>query len=239
MIFTLHSPYTAKRKSVNKIGRLLFTLFLLINVISFVVAQNTTATIILTVDMSETEVSTEGVFVVGNFFNGFPEPLVDNGDGTWSYFGSFTKGDSLFYLFRNGQIDEVLKEGDCTTSDGKKRLLVVPNETETSIPKVCFNHCIICDEITTTTANFILSRVVFRLIPNPMQSHTYLCWENKEDIIINNIQLLDMKGRVLRVYKNITKPQLNIERGSLSKGAYLLKISDQKGRVVIQKLMVS
>lgn len=218
---------------------LLIIILLFIYTPNFLPAQSTTASVVFTVDMSDIAVSTEGVFVVGNFFNQSPEPLIDNGDGTWSYFGIFSKGDSLTYLFRNGEIDEVLQIGNCTTSEGEKRLLVVPNEVETTLPEVCFNHCIICNEITTNTTDFLLEEKEFQLFPNPMQSTSNLCWKNEEDIIINRVKLLDIKGSLLREYKNLTSPEISIKRGNLGTGIYLLNIIDQKGRVFIQKLMVN
>jgi len=185
--------------------------------------------------MSEETVDPTGVFVVGNFFNGSPEPLDNNGDGTWSYNASFTKGDSLFYLFQNGMSNESLIGNTC--SSGDRRILIAPNEEEVILPTVCFNYCNACDALSTSINEFLLSHFSFRLFPNPFVDRTVAYWENGQDFI-TNIQLLDFSGRILRSYNNFIDNQLVIEKKSLLSGIYFLKINDQKGRVGTYKLVV-
>jgi len=199
------------------------------------VAQNTVSSVVLTVDMSDEEVAPEGVFVVGNFFNGTPEALDDNGDGTWSFPLSFTKGDSLFYLFRNGTVAEELKETTCTTNGMERRMLVVP-EVDTMIA-ACFNYCVNCSEITTSTNELLLEDLAFQVSPNPMQNYTIASWENNKEAI-KQIQLWNMVGQKISAYNDLQGTQLIIEKDNLTKGIYLLEIRTLSGKATTQKLMV-
>jgi len=199
------------------------------------VAQSTISSVTLTVDMSDQEVAPEGIFVIGNFFNGTPEELDDNGDGTWSYPLSFTIGDSLFYLFSNGAELEELKETTCTVGVESRRVLVVP-ETDTTLT-TCFNYCVSCSEITTSTNNLLLENLSFQVSPNPMQAHTTASWKNSKESI-NRIQLWDMVGRKVRTYNQLPGTQLTIERANLSRGIYLLEIQTLSGKSTTQKIMV-
>lgn len=214
----------------------LFLLILISSTTHLLYAQNGTSRVTLTVDMSAETIAEEGVFVVGNFFNGTPELLDDNGDGTWSYPLTFTTGDSLFYKFMNGTVEEEVTEGACLTADGQQRLLVVPDE-ETTIVETCFNHCVTCEALTTSTSEVLLADWQFQLSPNPMQTHTVASWK-MEEVRIHHIQLLDLSGRTLRTYNKLDSSNLTIEKGALSTGIYLLKIRDEEGRVATQKLIV-
>lgn len=199
------------------------------------VAQNVTSSVVLTVNMSEEEVASEGVFVRGNFFNETPELLDDNGDGTWSYTLSFTIGDSLFYSFVNGSITEELQETACSINGESRRVLIVP-AIDTTIA-TCFNYCVNCSEITTSTNELLTNILSFDLSPNPMQTHTLAAWENSKESI-RRIELWDMAGRKIRAYNDLEATQLMIERGNLAKGIYLLKLGTRSGKTATQKLMV-
>ena len=212
----------------------LLTLLFFLGLHFFSNAQETSS-ITLTVDMTNETVSSEGVFVVGNFFNGTPELLEDNGDGTWSYTLSFTQRDSLFYLFQNGTVAEELKETACLDESSQNRWLVVPETDE--VINNCYNYCVACDAITTTTNDFELKSIAFKLFPNPMHTHTLASWEHNKTTIAT-IDLITSNGQLLRTYQQLNDNQVVIEKGALSSGIYFLKLTDEIGRVATQKLFV-
>ena len=127
------------------------TLILLFST-QFLLAQTGTSRLTFTVDMSNEEVAAEGIFVTGNFFNGLQEPLDHIGNNIWVYTLAFSKGDSLFYRFENGEQPEEFKETTCLDAERQRRLFVVPDEDEATVPEVCFNHCTNCCLLYTSDA---------------------------------------------------------------------------------------
>jgi len=202
----------------------------------FLAAQNIIP-LTFTVDVSEQEAPSEGVFVLGNFFNGSPEPLDDNGDGTWSYTASFTIGDTLFYRFAIDQELEVINSTDCLDNNGTNRWLVVPNADTVLVAPVCFNHCITCAEIATDTDDILLAEWQFKLYPNPMEEYTSAYWQNQQNEI-RLLQLFSINGQLLHTYSVHDKLQLTIQRGTLEAGLYFLKVQDTLGRIGVQKMVI-
>ncbi len=191
----------------------------------------------LTVDVSEQSVPSEGVYVIGNFFNGSPEPLDDNGDGTWSYSASFTAGDTLYYRFALGQELETINSTNCLFSDEENRLLVIPSIDSLKVAPVCYSHCSTCSEISTDTNDIFLRNWRFKLYPNPMKDFSSAYWYSPNDAI-QSIELFSLDGQLLRTYPVLDKLQQTIPRANLASGLYLLKIQDTGGRVAIQKMVI-
>ena len=137
-----------------------FILFLLLSA-TYVQAQNpNTSRVVFTVNLEQQEISEEGVFIVGNFFNQEPQPMESIGDDLYRYVISVTKKDSLFYNFKNGEDQtEILPIGlECVFSEAVgTRLLVVPDADSLEVDTVCYGSCLNCG-ISATTEN-ITSRV--------------------------------------------------------------------------------
>ncbi|WP_306640099.1 alpha-amylase family glycosyl hydrolase [Sanyastnella coralliicola] len=97
------------------------------------------------VDMSQQTVAPEGVHLAGNFQFWVPDadPMVDNGDGTWSYTVSMVPTAVIEYKFINGNAwgaDESIP-AECAVNDN--RGFTVP-ESDVSIDIVCFGECEAC-----------------------------------------------------------------------------------------------
>lgn len=202
----------------------------------FLSAQNIVP-VTFTVDLSEQAAPSQGVFVIGNFFNGSAEPLDDNGDGTWSYSASFTIGDTLFYRFALDQELETINNTSCLYTDALNRWMVVPDmDTVFAVP-VCFNHCVNCAEVTTSVNELLLTEWQFKLSPNPMEASTRAYWKNQEKAI-SRIQLYSIDGQLLQTYSVQNQSEVTIQRGTLVPGIYFLSIKDTTGRTGVQKMIV-
>lgn len=200
-------------------------------------AQNT-AKVDLIVDMSKEIVSAEGVFVVGNFFNGELEPLDNNGDGTWTYPLNFSKGDTLFYKFKNGRNqEELIEDSGCLINDGSgNRLFIVPNQAN-AIHKTCYNACVACDARTTTTTDF-LNPIQLKVFPNPMTVGGKVSWEAEALSEFHEIDLIDLTGRIRRSYSKIRKGTFYFERNDLQAGIYFLRIRNESGGIGAHKIII-
>jgi len=119
-------------------------------------AQNqNTSRVVFTVNMQQQEVSPEGVFIVGDFFNGIDLEMDDLGDGTYEYVILLTKGESLFYNFKNGldQIEDLSLDRNCMATDDLGRRLLVVSEVDTlRVPTVCYSFCENCEAINSNTS---------------------------------------------------------------------------------------
>jgi len=188
--------------------------------------------------MSKTTVAIEGVFVVGNFFNGTPEPLDDNGDGTWTFPGRFTKGDTLFYKFINGQAPEALEtDAGCLANDGSgNRMFIVPSE-ETALHKSCYNACETCENLSTSITNFN-TPIDITVFPNPITAAGKVVWKGTENTTVYEVRLIEMSGKVLQSYSNITNKSLLIRKEGLFSGMYFLQIISKNGGSGGHKIVV-
>ncbi len=200
-------------------------------------AQNTTK-VNLIVDMSKETVSPEGVFIVGNFFNGEPEPLDDNGDGTWTYPLNFSQGDTLFYKFKNGtNREEAIEDAGCLTNDGSgNRLFIVPNQLNAT-HKTCYNACVPCDAITTSTTN-LLNLIQLKVFPNPMTVGSTISWQAGITSAFHEISLIDITGRIRRSYPKTRAGTFYFERNDLEAGIYFLLIRSESGGIGQHKLII-
>ena len=106
-----------------------------------------TVDITWTVNMSNEEVSTQGVFLAGggNFGNPGDNPLTDNGDGTWTITQTVPSGFSSFYIFTNGacgdySCKEQLGGLPCGVPANFNDRQVV-NITEDTTFNFCFGEC--------------------------------------------------------------------------------------------------
>lgn len=99
-----------------------------------------------TVDMSlEDSVDAEGIFLAGTFNGWSNTPMMDNGDGTWTYTGKFGQGDMLAYKFKNGPNGWEANDVRSCTIEGSlgDRGHTVGGADEV-LPTVCFNSCAAC-----------------------------------------------------------------------------------------------
>jgi len=203
------------------------------------IAQPTNTTrVVMTVDMSEQEVSAEGVFVVGNFFNMLDEPLSDNGDGTWSYISRFSKGETIFYRFKNGtsSTESVTIGGsDCLANDNSgNRILVIPDADSLFVPTVCFNACNGCG-MTTSLVDIVEANQV-KLAPNPSKGNVFISWKNRERATYQ-ISVLDITGKILHIYPNLKREYFELREGLLLPGMYLISIKNDIGQGILKLII--
>jgi 1,4-alpha-glucan branching enzyme len=102
------------------------------------------------VDMSNEEVSAEGVYVAGSFqgWNASGTPLTDMGSGVWAATVEVISGETYLYKYLNGP-DFLFTEsvpsacGEPDGFGGFNRMVEVP-ETNYEIPLHCFSSCLPC-----------------------------------------------------------------------------------------------
>jgi hypothetical protein len=95
-------------------------------------------------DMSQEILNPSGVHLQGNFQGWNPSSLPMSGSGVYHYTGAFNIGDTLYYRFVNGNVNNLAEtiSGLCsaTNSGYNCRMHIVGNTTDT----VCFSSCNAC-----------------------------------------------------------------------------------------------
>ena len=99
--------------------------------------------ITFTVDVSEQEVSAEGVFLAGAFNDFTNMAMTDNGDGTWSATVQVAPRTSYEYIFRNGADGAETVPASCAFGFLGNRQVNVSN-VDVVLPTVCFSGCVGC-----------------------------------------------------------------------------------------------
>ncbi len=88
---------------------------------------------------------------------------------------------------------------------------------------------------TSVLANDQFLATSFNVYPNPAKGFVNV--SNTTDILINNAEIVDMNGRVVKTQKvaNVTETQINTS--DLANGVYMMKISTDRGNLT-KKLVI-
>jgi hypothetical protein len=108
----------------------------------------TFSSITFRVDMSNTTVSPNGVFIAGNFnnWNTTLNPMTNIGNNIFEVTISVPSGSDVYYKFLNGPNYEIIN-GTCPVSDGMgnfNRVLTAPVSGNLIVSTVCFETCTTC-----------------------------------------------------------------------------------------------
>ncbi len=79
-----------------------------------------------------------------------------------------------------------------------------------------------------------VNEAYFKVYPNP--SKAFFTVESNTNRLLQQIQLIDVTGKVVRTYNAVNAAQLQINRKGLSSGIYLLKVD--MGEIYVQKVIL-
>lgn len=108
-------------------------------------------------------------------------------------------------------------------SDAALQAPNAPAQTATLYP---FTACLV-------GVQTISNHINLQVYPNPSNDKITVVLGNSEN---HNIQLSDVSGRTVRSYTS-SQTEFTIEKGELSTGMYLLKVTDAQGQSSLQKVM--
>ena len=106
----------------------------------------TQTTVTLTVDMTNEMVSTDGIHVAGNFQGWEPgdTPMMDNGDGTWSYTFTSDTAATYQYKFVNGNMWGSDESVPAACAFDNNRQITVDGMMGDVSAEACFGNCAAC-----------------------------------------------------------------------------------------------
>ncbi|MEL7340287.1 MAG: T9SS type A sorting domain-containing protein, partial [Bacteroidota bacterium] len=212
-------------------------------------------TVTLAVDMNqETSVSPDGVYAAGTFqeadtsaatnCNNFSDdctPLEDaDGNGVWAITIEVPAGD-YEYKFINGR-NWSINEGagidsTCGVGDGfggfNRQISV---SSDTTVIYVYDSCTLSSDSIVGSVGVEEILDFNISLAPNPMDEIARIEIDNPQYHQLS-MSLLNLNGQVLRRWDRVAQV-VQVERKGLSSGLYLLRIQDEQGRSLTQKIMI-
>ena len=220
-----YSTEFTRNEADTKMGQLLFDFtgngdeYWIDNVSFCEVTEEEVQQITFRVDMQNEEVSSEGVFMIGDWDpdNQWVSPVQMTADGSvYSITLELAPGTVFEYKFKNGSEWE-LPAGDCVNAGTSNRIYTV-QEADTEVPAVCYNSCTACG---TNVTGMAVSLAAISFYPNPTRGIITLEGLPADEL---KITLYDMKGR--RVFQDTfnAEPVLEIDLGSYQPGIYALSV---------------
>ncbi len=184
-----------------------------------------TSVVTFRVDLSDEDVSADGVFILGQFTSWQDEPMTDEGEGVYSYTSELAEGD-YEYLYKNGNDIEAFDgtEG-CTlsTDDGQgnifiNRFLSVDGlSATTDLDLVCFNACSIC---VTNVNDLTIDDDLFTVSPS-VSSEAFNLTLNTDEAAM--LSIVTLNGQLI-TRSQIESNVVTIDATQLSAGVYLLNV---------------
>jgi hypothetical protein len=181
-------------------------------------------------------VSPAGVHIAGSFQGWDPAatPMVNNGDGTWSYTTQIAPGTQVQYKYLNGNAwgtDEVNITAECGIDGGSgsfNRVLEVGND-EISTPFYCFDFCVTCDLVATNEA--VLKSGV-KVFPNPVKELLNVRIDLSEAASNLNIRMYNVFGQLVseRYLGQFQTGNIELDVRHLPAGAYMIQVMDGKAQ---------
>jgi hypothetical protein len=184
------------------------------------------------VNMSQENISAQGVFLSGSFnsFSTTANPMTNIGGGIFKADVNLDTTAIIQYKFVNGTVFESVSS-ICGVDDGFNgfnRILSVPQTDVFALPTVCFSSCEDC----ITTSILAKNSTKFSFSPNP--THSIVTITNGESL--KTITVVDNLGKELMFLSNNNSSLVNVDLSSLSEGIYFVKCLTDK-ETITQKII--
>ena len=205
---------------------------------SFIVNFFQAVNITFKVDMSEVPtIHILGVRLVGDFTD---EIVLLDEDNDMVYDTTFTlnSNSTYTYRFKNGPTAGGLEEintsqgDDCTNADGDRTITVGTDNLD--LPAVCFEWCILCDEIVAIDEVGLESGV--SIFPNPSTDVLNIRFDFTENADNLQVRMLNMLGQ--SVYSKrlgtLQADMLEVDVSKFPAGTYMIQITDGEAQFTQQ-----
>ena len=200
----------------------------------------TSAQVTFKLDMNSYPDTFTTAYVNGTFngWCGTCSPMTDaDSDGVWEATVGFAYQDTIDFKYTlNGwQFEETLTSGPCTQTDGNFTNRHLKIMGDTTMPVMCWEECVSCDQVGFAEINNIQE---FKVMPNPT-SGVFTVSMISDAVAKLNLSVYNMAGQ--KVYQlSEETAQLNevIDLGGLNNGVYLIELSNSSS-TMLKKLVLS
>lgn len=186
------------------------------------------------VNMSNENVSADGVHIAGNFQNNDPASTImySFGSGIYEYMAYLTPASQVDYKFYNGNTASTSEIVPTPCAQGGNRIIANVDSAQI-LPTVCFSACINCSPVNIASTQD--NRAV-NLAPNPMSTYTTLTFNDNAST--HWVSIIDMQGRTVKQFNNISSGSVEINKDILAASCYFLQIGNERNEQTNLKLII-
>ncbi|RKX17795.1 MAG: hypothetical protein DRP35_10320, partial [Candidatus Zixiibacteriota bacterium] len=116
--------------------------------------------------------------------------------------------------------------------DGNNRILDGDNIPPAVIDIGCYEY-----DYTSGISTNSFNGNSFKVYPNPASSYITIEFENNQNAVWD-VSLINIKGQEILQKDNITEPKFIIKTKGISKGVYLLQLTNEEGQMFSRKIIV-
>lgn len=172
------------------------------------------------VDAANMQVSSDGMYVAGNFQN-----WNANSDKLYNFVGKVYElivyadsASTVEYKYYNGSTVEIVPT-TCATNGNRTVVL----NSDSALSTVCFSACTDCAIAGISINN---KQHYLSLYPNPVANELHLKFENT---LAKNISIVNTQGQEITSIQKYTEQELLLNNLNLAKGIYLVRVIDTNG----------
>jgi hypothetical protein len=168
---------------------------------------------------------------IGGTFQSLLAKMYSFGNGIYEYMAWLTPNAAVMYKFFNGNNTNPETIPNNCTMTGNREINSVTNAQ--ILPIVCFGSCVNCYPLNTTNVN---KNNGITLSPNPMSTNATITFNDLASS--HSISIVDIYGRKIKYYKNITTNSFYIEKEMMPAACYFLQIVNEKNEQTTLKLII-
>jgi alpha-amylase len=173
---------------------------------------------------NQSSVATAGVHVAGSFQEWNPaKTRLYSFDGTIYELIVFVTSGTYQYKYYNGNTLATSETVPATCATSSNRSIAVANDT--ALATVCFSACALCAATSISETELLESITMY---PNPAANSALINFNDQSPS--HNINIADIKGRILRSFQNYKETTLQIDREHLASGIYFIMIESTKNK---------
>ena len=102
-------------------------------------------------------------------------------------------------------------------------------------PRGCVVLNLSCKSLVSGTETLLPASTYLMVAPNPASN--FVRFESDSEMLMRNIDIFDINGRMMTTFRNINQSNYQMERGSLPNGIYFAKVKFDKG-VLTRKIVM-
>jgi alpha-amylase len=183
----------------------------------------------------EPSVSADGVHVAGDFQGWDPSQTIMYSfeEKVFEYIAYVDISTGYAeYRFVNGNSAAGYETVPAECSVAGNRAVTILHDTVAG--PVCFSSCIACSPQGLTES---LQTAIAIIYPNPLTTSSIL--EFNDNLATHNVAIIDLTGKMVRIYKDCSVKALEINRENLKKGIYFVRVSNHERWLCTLRLVIS
>ncbi len=216
--------------------------------------KSTTYNVTFRVDMTNEIISSNGLFVAGNFQEcpwsktQMEMTLVPGTTSCYQFTAPVAAGTYQFKFFNGDQGDADAEGQDpifitesCGSDNGfggSNRDIDLSGLTgDMVLDAVIYNSCVVSSACSVSGTKDLNSLAAFSVTPNPFSTDAVIEFENTNNEVYE-LTITSLTGKVVQSLSGLTGTQVRISRDELSSGLYFATLKNEEGKFHTSKIMI-